>query len=107
MRYAALAFTAPVAVLLSLATSAAGQTAAASAGVPSLPASDLNPTAQELTWKSAAPSPFARVEAPSLAVGGKLYLFGGFTAELKSSPEVDVYDPAARGWPRRQSLGSE
>ena len=52
-------------------------------------------TTKNLQWKTVSPSPFARVEAPTAAVKGKLYLFGGFTSELGASPQIDVYDPAA------------
>src|ERR1700693_4927840 len=57
-----------------------------------------------LQWKKAAPSPFARVEAPSAVVDGKLYLFGGFVTGLGASNEVDVYDPASDSWKRLNDM---
>src|ERR1700693_5103598 len=57
-----------------------------------------------LQWKKAAPSPFARVEAPSAVVDGKLYLFGGFTDDLQASNQVDVYDPASDSWARKKDI---
>jgi N-acetylneuraminic acid mutarotase len=60
-----------------------------------------------LDWKKAAPSPFARVEAPTAVVGGKLYLFGGFDSELGASPRIDVYDPQADTWSRLKDMPSQ
>jgi N-acetylneuraminic acid mutarotase len=57
-----------------------------------------------LEWKDAAPSPFARVEAPAAVVDGKLYLFGGFTEDLDASNRVDVYDPVSDSWTRKQDM---
>ncbi len=58
-------------------------------------------------WKKAAPSPFARVESPTAVVGGKLYLFGGFTEDLGASNHVDVYDPAANTWSRKGDMPTQ
>lgn len=57
-----------------------------------------------LEWKSAAPSPFARVESPSAVVGGKLYLFGGFSDDLGASNQINVYDPASDSWTRQKDM---
>jgi len=57
-----------------------------------------------LDWKKGAPSPFPRVEAPTAVVEGKLYLFGGFTADLGASNELDVYDPASDAWTRLKDM---
>ena len=62
------------------------------------------PAWSKLAWKKAAPSPFARVESPAAVVGGKLYLFGGFTSDLDASNRVDVYDPAKDVWTRKQDM---
>jgi N-acetylneuraminic acid mutarotase len=75
---------------VSLLQAAAGQDAAAPALV--------------LTWKMAAPSPFARVESPTAVINGRVYLFGGFTGDLSASPEVDVYDPAQDAWTRKKDM---
>ncbi len=65
---------------------------------------ELNAPADRLVWKTAAPSPFARVEAPTAALDGKLYLFGGFTDDFGASAEIDVYDPASDAWTRRKDM---
>jgi N-acetylneuraminic acid mutarotase len=57
-----------------------------------------------LSWKRAAPSPFARVESPTAVVSGKIYLFGGFTDDLDASNELDVYDPANDSWTRKKEM---
>jgi hypothetical protein len=57
-----------------------------------------------LEWKKAAPSPFARVEAPSALVDGKLFLFGGFTDDLGASNQLDVYDPVNDSWTRKKDM---
>lgn len=57
-----------------------------------------------LEWKKGAPSPWARVESPTVVVSGKLYLFGGFTDTLAASNQLDVYDPASDSWTRKQDM---
>ena len=57
-----------------------------------------------LEWKQAAPSPWLRVESPTTVVGGKLYLFGGFTEALGASNQIDVYDPASDSWTRLKDM---
>ena len=70
---------------------------------------DPAPTAPSLArpaleWKKGAPSPWPRVESPTAVVGGKLYLFGGFTDTLGASNQLDVYDPAGDSWTRKNDL---
>jgi N-acetylneuraminic acid mutarotase len=57
-----------------------------------------------LEWKAAAPTPFPRVESPTVVVDGKLFLFGGFTDDLGASTALDVYDPATDTWTRRKEM---
>ncbi len=57
-----------------------------------------------LEWKKGAPSPWARVESPTAVVGGKLYLFGGFTDTLAASNQLDVHDPVSDTWTRKQDM---
>ena len=57
-----------------------------------------------LEWKKGAPSPFPRVESPAAALGGKLFLFGGFTDDLGASSQINVYDPASDSWTRRKDM---
>ena len=57
-----------------------------------------------LEWQKGAPSPWARVESPTAVVGGKLYLFGGFTETLAAANQLDVYDPASDSWTRKKDM---
>ncbi|HEY1784879.1 MAG TPA: kelch repeat-containing protein [Pirellulales bacterium] len=57
-----------------------------------------------LEWKAGAPTPFPRVESPTVVVDGKLFLFGGFTEDLGASNQLDVYDPASDTWTRRKEM---
>lgn len=59
-----------------------------------------------LQWKKGAPSPFARVESPAAVIDDKIYLFGGFTDDLGSSTQVDVFDPATNSWTRKRDMPS-
>ncbi|HEY4260808.1 MAG TPA: kelch repeat-containing protein, partial [Schlesneria sp.] len=58
----------------------------------------------KLDWQKRANSTFARAEAPAIDCKGKLYLFGGFTEELKAANFVDVYDPAGDSWARLKPM---
>ncbi|HTU24329.1 MAG TPA: kelch repeat-containing protein [Pirellulales bacterium] len=58
----------------------------------------------DLEWKSAAATPFPRVESPTALIDGKLFLFGGFTDDLGASTELDVFDPASDSWKRRKEM---
>ncbi|MDP9402809.1 MAG: malectin domain-containing carbohydrate-binding protein [Actinomycetota bacterium] len=64
------------------------------------PASE--PSTRLFSWRPVAPSPVARFEAQSAAVGGKLYVFGGFgtSKPLEASSRSDVYDPVRNTWTR-------
>jgi N-acetylneuraminic acid mutarotase len=57
-----------------------------------------------LEWKKVTPSPFARTEAATALVDGKLYLLGGFIAKLETSSQVDVYEPATDAWSRKKDM---
>jgi len=50
------------------------------------------------------PGPNGRIAATAVGVGGKVYLFGGYTVapdgDEVSLPNVDVYDPVSREWTR-------
>ena len=64
------------------------------------------PPVAELTWSQVAPQPYANTEAQAEAVGGKLYVFGGFDILKKQgacncftpTARAYVYDPAADTW---------
>jgi N-acetylneuraminic acid mutarotase len=62
------------------------------------------PAWPSLKWKKITPSPFARTEAATALVDGKLYLFGGFLSNLDTSSQVDVYDPATDKWSRKKNM---
>ena len=44
------------------------------------------PAWPSLEWKKVTPSPFARTEAATALIDGRLYLFGGFIARPPHSP---------------------
>ena len=48
------------------------------------------------------PGPHGRIAATAQAVGGKIYLFGGYTVSAEgnevSTPNLDVFDPATDSW---------
>ena len=57
------------------------------------------PAIAPFTWETMAPSPIARYEAQGAAVGGKLYVFGGYiNGKIQSTARSDVYDPATDQW---------
>ncbi len=53
-----------------------------------------------IAWREGAESPLARFEGQSAVVGGKLYIFGGYTdgSVIPKTFEADVYDPATDTW---------
>jgi N-acetylneuraminic acid mutarotase len=55
-------------------------------------------------WVRATASPIERVEAPTLVLNGKLYIFGGFDARLRPIPRLDVYDPSKDSWDRLKDI---
>ncbi len=57
------------------------------------------------TWQTAAPAPTKRTEVTASALGGKIYLIGGFAEpslgnlrSLAITDAVEVYDPATDRW---------
>lgn len=57
----------------------------------------LDLSATTLEWKSAR-QPFKRRALTAAAIGGKVYVIGGLTADGGAVRSVDVYDPAAGTW---------
>ncbi len=53
-----------------------------------------------IDWLEVADASLARFEGQSAVVGGKLYVFGGYTdgSVIPKSLEADVYDPVANTW---------
>jgi len=55
-------------------------------------------------WLRVAASPIERVEAPTLKLNGKLYVFGGFDGGLRPIPRLDVYDTSTDSWNRLKDI---
>jgi N-acetylneuraminic acid mutarotase len=55
-----------------------------------------------IAWEAVTPAPEPRGEAQGAAVGGRLYVFGGFTsgATLDTTARSDAYDAAGGSWQR-------
>jgi len=49
-------------------------------------------------WQPAQDGPIARLEAPSVVLGGRVLVFGGFEKGLKALTRVDAYDPSTDAW---------
>ena len=62
------------------------------------------PTPEPANWETHAPSPVARFESGNAAVGGKLYVFGGYDRNILAMSRSDVYDPSADRWTRIADL---
>lgn len=57
-------------------------------------------TPATIVWQEVAEAPRARFEGQSAVVGGKLYVFGGYTdgSIIPKSFEAEVYDPDSNTW---------
>jgi glucose/arabinose dehydrogenase/N-acetylneuraminic acid mutarotase len=53
-----------------------------------------------LVWQNAASAPVGRHEAVGTVANGKLYVFGGFTENLRHRNDVWSYDPGSDEWKR-------
>jgi N-acetylneuraminic acid mutarotase len=53
-----------------------------------------------IDWATRAAAPIKRAEALRAAVGGKLYVFAGFSGTEGPVARADVYDPATNTWSR-------
>jgi N-acetylneuraminic acid mutarotase len=61
--------------------------------------------AATISWTTVTKSPIKRMEAQAAAVGGRLYVFGGYTStNWHPTTEVDAYDPGTNSW---QKVGDE
>jgi N-acetylneuraminic acid mutarotase len=61
------------------------------------------PPPAPFSWTTAANAPVARLEASAVAVGKKLYLFGGYGVDSPNwlaTKETDAFDPATNTWTR-------
>lgn len=81
-------------------------TASATASPTASPTSSATPTATRtstpgsgvtISWTTAQTMPIGRLEASSIMVGGKLYIFGGYSGNYIPSFKAHVFDPAT-GW---------
>jgi N-acetylneuraminic acid mutarotase len=64
-----------------------------------------NPVAgNNIAWGAVANAPIIRAEALRATVGGKLYVFGGFSGDAGPVLRSDVYDPATNTWTRIADL---
>jgi N-acetylneuraminic acid mutarotase len=55
-------------------------------------------------WQRGADAPEGRTEVTAVAVGGRVVVAGGFTADGRASARADLYDPAADRWSRLPDL---
>jgi N-acetylneuraminic acid mutarotase len=81
------------------ATAAYTVSAAAPAATLRIIDNDTPPALGKLSWTTKAAAPIGRSEAMVAAVGGKMWLFGGYTdGTATASGRVDTYDPATNTW---------
>jgi hypothetical protein len=82
---------------------------AAPAPAPAPPAPNPWTDTTRFTWQAVASAPGPRLEAQGAAVGGRLFVFGGFTteAELDTTARSDAYEPATDSWRRVADLPDE
>ncbi len=78
------------------------------------PAVGQEDTPPQGTWRTAASPPTKRTEVTASALGGKIYLIGGFAepslgnlTSLAITDAVEVYDPAADRWTTLSPLPSK
>jgi hypothetical protein len=78
--------------------------AGASAASATDAARTFNVTGSSIVWEQIAPAPVERAEALTATIGGKLYIFGGFSGSAGPIVRSDVYDPVANAWSRLPDL---
>ena len=62
--------------------------------------------APPVQWRSGAPVPVPRTEVSAAAVGGRIAVVAGFTADGSNSGRADAYDPGTNSWTRLPDLPS-
>ena len=62
--------------------------------------------AAKSSWQTLADMPEARFEMATAAVGGTIYLLGGYSEGVKSSSRIDAFDLAENTWRRLADLPS-
>ena len=55
-------------------------------------------SARAAAWSTRAPLPEARQEVAVASLNGRVYVIGGFRADVSISAAVDVYDPTTNAW---------
>jgi len=53
---------------------------------------------REFLWEILAPMPHARTEVAAAALGGRIYVIGGFDGFARTTATVQIYDPRANAW---------
>ncbi|MEC0229312.1 Kelch repeat-containing protein [Paenibacillus alba] len=56
------------------------------------------------TWTKKANMPVALAATSSIAYNGKIYVFGGLTAGVRSVPTIQVYDPTTDTWTTKSNM---
>ena len=62
--------------------------------------------AQELEWQALPDMPIGKWEAAAAVIDDKIYLFGGYIQNVRSSKRSDIFDPSDGSWTRLQDLPS-
>jgi len=63
------------------------------------PSARSTPGEPSFTWSEAAPCPVPRFEAMAAAVGGEVWVMGGFlSSALDVTTRIDIYDPSTDSW---------
>jgi N-acetylneuraminic acid mutarotase len=82
------------------ATGPGGESAPSAEASAATPVGPVVDTFTKVTWDTRAASPIVRAESLGGAVGGKLYVFGGFSGDEGPVKRSDAYDPATNTWTR-------
>ena len=64
----------------------------------------ITPAPAAKGWRTLAPMPTPRSEVAVAAVGGKIYVVGGFEGDGSTSDAVEVYDPVTDTWTQAPPL---
>ena len=62
--------------------------------------------AQELAWTALPDMPIGKWEAATAVIDGKIYLFGGYIQNVRSSKRSDIFDPNEGSWTQFQDMPS-
>lgn len=93
-------FTAPGSFTASLTATAGGERETATAPAVTVSEGVTEPF-EELNWQLSSPQPYKVAEGQGVAVGGKLYVFGGFDSQkgcCTPTARAHVFDPASATW---------